>query len=60
MECFWCGKRIYLYYTVIEVGTLEHKMHDGPIQDCADQYNEWHNQPTYIGGVAEYHTSMPR
>lgn len=58
MKCFWCGKRIYLYYAIIEIGALEYKMHDGPIQNCADQYSELHDQPTYTGG-AEYHTSMP-
>lgn len=54
-DCFWCGKRIYMYYATIVVGNMEHLMHDGPMQDCADQYYEWHNRPIYTGEVVGHH-----
>jgi len=58
-DCFWCGKRVYLFYSVFQVGSTEHKIHDGPIRNCADQYQEWQDLPTYIGSADEHLTMLP-
>ena len=47
-----------MYYAVVKIGTIEYKMHDGPVQNCADQYQEWHDRPAYFGSADEHLTRL--
>lgn len=59
-NCFLCGKRIWFIYATVKIGRIDYKMHDGPIQNCADQHHEWDNRPAYLGSGDEHLTMLHR